>query len=107
MGKADGGSVAGSWNTLPPWPYVTEGPLSRSRPDQVWDLNYEGDPNVVEVYIGYLRRKIDALGIEHCPLSVGRTESDLGKHDIAKRQTLGDRICAANRGDRAQPLEPR
>ena len=26
----------------------------------VWDANYEGDANVVEVYIGYLRRKIDA-----------------------------------------------
>ena len=26
----------------------------------VWDENYEGDSNVVEVYIGYLRRKIDA-----------------------------------------------
>ena len=25
----------------------------------VWDSNYEGDDNVVEVYIGYLRRKID------------------------------------------------
>ena len=25
----------------------------------VWDLNYEGDENVVEVYIGYLRRKVD------------------------------------------------
>ena len=25
----------------------------------VWDLHYEGDENVVEVYIGYLRRKID------------------------------------------------
>ena len=25
----------------------------------VWDLNYEGDENVVEVYIGYLRRKLD------------------------------------------------
>lgn len=25
----------------------------------VWDAAYEGDPNVVEVYIGYLRRKID------------------------------------------------
>ncbi|AZI58790.1 DNA-binding response regulator [Nakamurella antarctica] len=25
----------------------------------VWDANYEGDDNVVEVYIGYLRRKID------------------------------------------------
>ncbi len=28
--------------------------------DHVWDPAYEGDSNVVEVYIGYLRRKIDA-----------------------------------------------
>jgi DNA-binding response OmpR family regulator len=27
--------------------------------DNVWDAHYEGDDNVVEVYIGYLRRKID------------------------------------------------
>jgi DNA-binding response OmpR family regulator len=26
----------------------------------VWDQHYDGDPNVVEVYIGYLRRKVDA-----------------------------------------------
>ena len=26
----------------------------------VWDAHYEGEVNVVEVYIGYLRRKIDA-----------------------------------------------
>ncbi|MEV5650648.1 response regulator transcription factor [Nocardia sp. NPDC052254] len=25
----------------------------------VWDSNYDGDANVVEIYIGYLRRKID------------------------------------------------
>lgn len=25
----------------------------------VWDENYDGDANIVEVYIGYLRRKID------------------------------------------------
>jgi two-component system OmpR family response regulator len=25
----------------------------------VWDAHYDGDPNVVEVYIGYLRRKVD------------------------------------------------
>ncbi|KAA0020108.1 response regulator transcription factor [Antrihabitans cavernicola] len=25
----------------------------------VWDTNYEGDENIVEVYIGYLRRKVD------------------------------------------------
>ena len=26
----------------------------------VWDAHYDGDPNVVEVYVGYLRRKVDA-----------------------------------------------
>ncbi|KMO70786.1 MAG: response regulator transcription factor [Mycolicibacterium rufum] len=25
----------------------------------VWDVNYEGDDNIVEVYVGYLRRKVD------------------------------------------------
>jgi two-component system OmpR family response regulator len=25
----------------------------------VWDINYEGDDNIVEVYVGYLRRKVD------------------------------------------------
>ncbi len=27
--------------------------------EHVWDSHYEGDPNVVEVYVGYLRRKVD------------------------------------------------
>jgi DNA-binding response OmpR family regulator len=27
--------------------------------ENVWDAHYAGDPNVVEVYVGYLRRKID------------------------------------------------
>lgn len=26
----------------------------------VWDFAYDGDPNIVEVYISTLRRKIDA-----------------------------------------------
>ena len=28
----------------------------------VWDYDYDGSDNVVELYIGYLRRKFDALG---------------------------------------------
>jgi DNA-binding response OmpR family regulator len=28
--------------------------------EHVWDENYDGDPNIVEVYVGYLRRKVDA-----------------------------------------------
>jgi DNA-binding response OmpR family regulator len=27
--------------------------------DRVWGPDFDGDPNVVEVYVGYLRRKID------------------------------------------------
>jgi two-component system OmpR family response regulator len=27
--------------------------------ENVWDAHFAGDPNIVEVYIGYLRRKID------------------------------------------------
>jgi len=33
--------------------------------DHVWGIDFAGDPNVVEVYIGYLRKKIDApFGLE-------------------------------------------
>jgi DNA-binding response OmpR family regulator len=28
--------------------------------DEVWGHDFPGDPNIVEVYIGYLRRKVDA-----------------------------------------------
>jgi DNA-binding response OmpR family regulator len=28
--------------------------------DEVWGIDFQGAPNVVEVYVGYLRRKIDA-----------------------------------------------
>lgn len=27
--------------------------------DRVWGMDFEGDPNIIEVYVGYLRRKID------------------------------------------------
>jgi DNA-binding response OmpR family regulator len=27
--------------------------------EHVWDLAFDGDPNIIEVYVGYLRRKID------------------------------------------------
>ncbi|MEM9202071.1 MAG: response regulator transcription factor [Actinomycetota bacterium] len=27
--------------------------------DDVWGLDFAGDPNIVEVYVGYLRRKVD------------------------------------------------
>lgn len=28
----------------------------------VWDFAFDGDPNIVEVYVGYLRRKVDVSG---------------------------------------------
>ncbi|MBK9178800.1 MAG: response regulator transcription factor [Acidimicrobiales bacterium] len=27
--------------------------------DEVWGMDFAGDPNIVEVYVGYLRRKVD------------------------------------------------
>jgi two-component system OmpR family response regulator len=30
---------------------------------QVWRYDFDGDATVVETYIGYLRRKIDAFGV--------------------------------------------
>ena len=27
--------------------------------ENVWDFNFDGDPNIVEVYIRHLRRKLD------------------------------------------------
>ena len=27
--------------------------------DAVWDYGFEGDPNIVETYISYLRKKVD------------------------------------------------
>ena len=38
-------------------------PLAKSEIlSSVWGSDFDGDPNIVEVYIGYLRRKIDASG---------------------------------------------
>ena len=29
--------------------------------NQIWGPDYDGDPNIVHVYIGYLRRKISTV----------------------------------------------
>jgi two-component system, OmpR family, response regulator len=46
--------------------YFMENPrlvLSKSQIlDHVWHYDFEGDPNVVETYVSYLRRKLDAHG---------------------------------------------
>lgn len=48
--------------------------------ESVWDANYEGDDNVVEVYVGYLRRKID---------------QPFGRHAIETIRGAGYRLAAA------------
>lgn len=47
--------------------------------EHVWDLHYEGDPNVVEVHISSLRRKIDA---------------PFGRHAIQTVRGVGYRVLA-------------
>lgn len=45
----------------------------------VWDAHYDGDENIVEVYIGYLRKKIDA---------------PFGRHSIDTVRGIGYRLSA-------------
>jgi len=47
--------------------------------DAVWDSAFEGDPNIVEVYVRYLRRKIDV---------------PFGRHAIETVRGMGYRLAA-------------
>ncbi|HET8616176.1 MAG TPA: response regulator transcription factor, partial [Actinomycetales bacterium] len=47
--------------------------------DAVWDPAFDGDPNIVEVYVGYLRRKIDL---------------PFGRHAIETVRGMGYRMAA-------------
>lgn len=43
-----------------------EAPQTRQRLlDQVWGLDFDGDPNIVDVYVGYLRKKLGKRRIEN------------------------------------------
>ena len=53
----------------------------------VWDTYYDGDPNIVEVYVGYLRRKID---------------TPFGRRSIATVRGAGYRL----RDDTTRPARP-
>jgi DNA-binding response OmpR family regulator len=48
--------------------------------DRVWGWHFRGDPNIVEVYIGYLRKKIDA---------------PFGTHSIETVRGFGYRVTSA------------
>jgi two-component system copper resistance phosphate regulon response regulator CusR len=44
--------------------------------EQIWDMNFDNESNVIDVYIRYLRRKIDADGARsliHTVRGVGYT----------------------------------
>jgi two-component system OmpR family response regulator len=47
--------------------------------ESVWDPHYEGDENIVEVYVGYLRRKID---------------QPFGRHSVETVRGVGYRLAA-------------
>ena len=49
--------------------------------EAVWGSEFDGDPNIIEVYIGYLRRKLDEVGSE----SVIRTVRGVGYTMTAAR----------------------
>jgi len=59
--------------------------------DAVWDPAYDGDVNIVEVYVGYLRRKIDA------PFAEASIETVRG---------VGYRLLEAESAEPAEPVEP-
>ena len=55
--------------------------LSKARIlDEVWDQPFDGDPNLVETYVSYLRKKLDPLGppLIHTVRSVGYALRDPG-----------------------------
>ena len=56
--------------------------------DNVWDSAYEGGENVVEVYVGYLRRKID-LPFGLTTLTTVRGMGYRLEPDVAASNTLG------------------
>jgi two-component system OmpR family response regulator len=38
--------------------------------DEVWGPKFAGDPNIVEVYVGYLRKKVDTPFGKHTIVTV-------------------------------------
>ena len=47
--------------------------------ENVWDFNFDGDPNIVEVYVRHLRKKID---------------EPFGRHAIETVRGAGYRLAA-------------
>ena len=60
--------------------------------ESVWDPAFDGDPNVVEVYIRYLRRKLDA---------------PFGRHAIETVRGMGYRLASDGGDVRQRPRQAR
>ena len=54
--------------------------------DNVWDPAFDGSENIVEVYVGYLRRKIDVA--VRCDLA-----GDRARHGLPAHALLEGRRC--------------
>jgi DNA-binding response OmpR family regulator len=59
--------------------------------DNVWGEDFEGDPNIVEVYVGRLRRKVDDA---------------FGRHSIETVRGVGYRLRADDGSDRSAAEHP-
>ena len=66
---------------------VRQGDFISSKDDllaEVWGPDFVGDPNIVEVYVRYLRKKLDVH------------ERPLADRDDQRRRLQGDRACLAS-----------
>ena len=68
--------------------------------DNVWDFAFDGDPNIVEVYVRHLRKKIDE------PFGRHSIETVRGAGLPARRRTTADR-CAASPASGSGSRSPR
>ena len=75
--------------------------------DHVWEYDFDGDANVVETYISYLRKKIDKLGppLIHTIRGVGYTlrtpARELSRRDAARAAAARARRAGARSGWRS------
>ena len=78
--------------------------------DEVWGHDFEGDPNIVEVYVGYLRRKVDAPFATHTILTVRgagyrivRPDAELTNDVTDARRRCGARSDPSGSASRSRP----
>ena len=74
--------------------------------DHVWDFAYDGDPNIVEVYVGQLRRRIDEP-FGRAPAHRPWSRLPAGPEAADGPRRLGAGTCSGRRcRDRLVPRSP-